>query len=762
MFRKQLINDFRKNPGNNLVLLLFMTLSVTLAVSVFFVLVQLFTSISNMYEVAKPPHFLQMHKGALAQEDIDAFNSSYPGMEHWQTIPMIDVYGNELVVNQKDGAVFSLEECRLDISIVEQNSQFDVLLDENRRPLKLKEGEIGVPVILLEQYDIQKGDTICLTSGGVNKSFTVTDFVYDGQMNSTLCSSTRFLVSDVDFDALLGTVGETEYLIEAYFTDSKLAVDYQTAYEQSETLLPKNGQAITYQMIFLLSAMTDIMMAMVFLLVGILLIAIAMLALRYTILTTIEEDVREIGTMKAIGIPFMEIRKLYLEKIRLLMILGCITGYLAAVLLSNALFGHMGRTFGKQPLSVGILLMGIVICGVVYGIILFFAGRVIGKIRKVTVVDTLVTEKGFHTGQNGYRLLFAITLLVTLFVMVPAFMVHTMKDPQFVTYMGCAVHDILLEVEQGSDLEKRRIRAEELLQTELEQGTVTAYACERRVRLQAVSTDGELAGIHIDCGKNAGEGLQYLAGQSPQNQKEIALSCLNADELGKTVGEELEIIENGVSKSFLVCGIYQDVTSGGRTARTMYDFSDVEAEKYAFTVDLGDGFKGAQKPQEWSALLGNGYSIEYMEEFARQTIGGVTAQVQTAATVAFAIGAGLMILVTSLFIQLRLVSEAGLFAIKRAIGVPYRMICLQELYPVLGASGIGIVAGTVLSVIFGDDLISLLFAGLGLGIQKIAFTSLPVATSLLIVLVMVLIPAAVTVLLCSRIRKISLIGELNI
>ena len=160
--------------------------------------------------------------------------------------------------------------------------------------------------------------------------------------------------------------------------------------------------------------------------------------------------------------------------------------------------------------------------------------------------------------------------------------------------------------------------------------------------------------------------------------------------------------------------------------------------------------------------MGNGYSIEYMEEFARQTIGGVTAQVQTAATVAFGIGAGLMILVISLFIQLRLVSEAGLFAIKRAIGVPYRTICLQELYPVLGASGIGIVVGTILSVIFGDDLISLLFAVLGLGIQKIAFTSLPVVTSLLIVLSMVLIPAAVTVLLCRRVKKISLIGELNI
>lgn len=762
MLRKQFINDFKKNPGNNLVVLLFMMLSVTLAVSVFFVLVQLFTSISDMYGVAKPPHFLQMHKGVLVQEDIDAFNSSYPGMEHWQTVPMIDVYGNELAVQHERGAAFSLEECRLDISIVKQNSQYDVLLDENRRPLQLQEGEIGVPVILLEQYDIRKGDVICLTSGGVNKAFTVADFVYDGQMNSTLCSSTRFLVSDADFDALLGNVGETEYLIEAYFTDSGMAVDYQTAYEQSEKPLPKNGQAITYQMIFLLSAMTDIMMAMVFLLVGILLIAIAMFALRYTILTTIEEDIREIGTMKAIGIPFMEIRQLYLGKIRLLMILGCITGYLAAVFLSGALFGHMGRTFGKQPLSVGTLLMGIVICWIVYGIILFFARRVLGKIRKVTVVDTLVTEKGFDTGQNGYRLIFTIMMLVSLFIMVPAFMVHTMKDPQFVTYMGCAVHDILLEVEQGSDLEERRVRAEELLQTELEQGTVTAYECDRRVRLQAVSTDGELVGIHIDCGNKAGKGLQYLAGRSPQTKDEIALSCLNADELGKAVGDELEIIENGVAERFLICGIYQDVTSGGRTARTTYDFSDVEAEKYAFTIDLGERFKTAQKPQEWSVLLGNGYSIEYMEEFARQTIGGVTAQVQMAATAAFCIGAGLIILITALFMQLRMVSEAGFFAIKRAIGIPYRSICLQELYPVLGASGIGIVVGTVLSVIFGDDLISLLFAVLGLGIQKIEFTSLPVATGLLIMLAMVLIPAAVTVLLCRRIKKISLIGELNI
>ena len=285
MYLKLLKNDFKKNPGKQMILLLFMSLSVTLAVSVFLMLVQLFTSISSMYETAKPPHFLQMHKGEICQEDIDAFNKSYPGMEYWQTVPMIDVYGDALTVQKKeDQTAFTLEDCRLDISLVKQNEQYDVLLDKERNVLHVEKGEIGVPVILLDQYSISIGDEIYLQWGDTEKRFVVTEYVYDGQMNSTLCSSTRFLISEEDFQELFGNVGETEYLIEAYFENSSMATDYQTAYEESEKDLPKDGQAITYTLIFLLSALTDIMMAMVFFLIGILLIVVAMICLRYTIL----------------------------------------------------------------------------------------------------------------------------------------------------------------------------------------------------------------------------------------------------------------------------------------------------------------------------------------------------------------------------------------------------------------------------------------------------------------------------------------------
>lgn len=256
-------NDFRKNKGKNLILLLFIALSAAIAVSVCLMLVQLFSSISGLYETANPPHFLQMHKGELNQRDIDAFNEGYPGMEHWQTVSMVDVHGEELLVEPVHGEAFDLSSCRLDISLVRQNPSYDVLLDGERKEITVRQGEIGVPVILLEQFDMQMGDTVILQSGGVRKCFTVAAYVYDAQMNSTLCSSTRFLINDADFEELLGKVGETEYLIEAWFTDSSLASAYQTAYEQSRPALPKDGQAVTYTMIFLLSAMTDLMMALV-------------------------------------------------------------------------------------------------------------------------------------------------------------------------------------------------------------------------------------------------------------------------------------------------------------------------------------------------------------------------------------------------------------------------------------------------------------------------------------------------------------------
>lgn len=773
MYLQLLKNDLKKNPLNNLILLMFMTLSVAISISVFLMLGQLFSSISDMYESAKPPHFLQMHKGEIEQEKIDAFNEKYEGMEYWQTVSMIDVAGEDLVVTKGDVnniESYSLIDCRLDISLVKQNATYDVLLNENREKLEVAEGEIGVPVILLSKYSISVGDEITLRSGEGEKQFKVAGFVYDGQMNSTLCSSTRFLISDRDFDELFGKTGETEYLIEAFFEDKAMAGAYQSAYEESD--LPKNGQAVTYTMIFLLSAMTDIMTAMVFLMTGVLLIAIALLCLKYTILAAMEQDVREIGTMKAMGIPADGIRGLYLWKIRGLMLIGCVFGIAISYIMVSFMTNHISATFGKQKMNPKSFFVAVLICMAVYGLIIFFTKHVLRKIRKATVVDMLVTEKGFGKKRKiggGYGMIVSLMLIVSFIVMLPYQIVNTMEDDKFITYMGSAECDVLLEVEQGEGLEERKAVAEKLL---VEQNNIEKCEMTKRVRVQSVGSEEELVSVHIDSGKAAGEGLQYLKGDAPKQKNEIAVSTLVAEQLGKERGEEVLLIWNGKEQEFVISGIYQDVTSGGKTAKAVYDFEGADIEQYTFYMDFEEEsnlLDGSRKEGDISdmetemlrAELGKGYSIENMEEFIAQTLGGVSAEVKQARNAAMFIGVLLITLIVMLYMKLRIAQEGKMFAEKKAIGIPFSAICMQELRPMVLAGGIGIVTGTILCNVFGDDMASVLISSMGLGIEKLEFVGLPIVlmAGLLALLIIVLI--VVTLIACQSVKKLKIMDYIN-
>ena len=785
---KLLINDFQKRAWKNIVLFVFMCLSVTIAASVVLMLSQLFSSITSMYETAKPPHFLQMHMGTVDQADIDEFNKNSPGVTCWQTAPMIDLYGDDITVS-RDGKSYTLSDCRLDISFVKQNNGYDVFLDEKRAPLSMSAGEIGVPIIMLDQYDISLGDTIIVSADAARKQFTVAAYVYDGMMNSTICSSTRFLISDAAFDSLLGNIGETEYLIETYFTDSSLAASYQTAYEQSDKELPKNGQAITYTIIFLLSALTDILTAFVFVLAGVMLILVAVICLRYVILAELEDDVVEIGTMKSIGIPDKGIENLYLAKIRILMSVAGVVGFLLALLFLPKFTGHISRFFGAQPLDMISLLGAVLSVGLIYCIILVFAKRVLKQIKKKTIVDLLVLNDGFSkkikvkTGlykskglstnaliglqeaRKGYGIVFVLMLIISILVMVPIRSLQAMQAEDFVTYMGSPICDLLVEVTQGDSLEERNAKISELLSEEAETGHVQNVDALRRVRLQAFGNTGEPVGVHVDTGSSAGKGIVYLSGSNPSDEKHIALSYLLADELGKEVGDMVDITTDNQTYCLEICGIYQDVTSGGKTAKTIYDFPGEPSEKYTYQIELSadvsasdisvDGFADQLKSK-----LGSGYSIKSMDGFLEQTLGGVTTRLSQAVYLVIMIGFIITIFIVLLFMELRLARTMRAVAEKIVMGIPLKAIYIQELYPMLITGGIGVVLGIILTELIGEKVVSGLFSLLGLGITSFTFSAMTISC-ILVPVSLVLILAIINLSVCMKIKKINISGYVN-
>lgn len=271
---------------------------------------------------------------------------------------------------------------------VKQNQQYDLLLNMDNQPLHPSQGEVGVPLILLDTYNIQVGDTLTIRDGDYSMDFVVSSYVRDPQMNSTLASSTRFLINETDLEKLKENTESLEYLIEFYLDDPTQAAEFQTAYEKAG--LPANGQAITYSIIRVVSGLSDIMMALVLVLVSLALLFVVFLCLRFTILTVMEEEMKTIGTMRAIGMSFQNIREIYMMKYRILAMVGSSIGYGLSFFANQLFTSHMTRTFGAPKMSVIAVYAPILAVLLVYILEVHFSKKMMKKMKKVTVVDALL------------------------------------------------------------------------------------------------------------------------------------------------------------------------------------------------------------------------------------------------------------------------------------------------------------------------------------------------------------------------------------
>ena len=109
------------------------------------------------------------------------------------------------------------------------------------------------------------------------------------------------MINRTDYDEILKSRGgELEYLIEFRLKENGNAQEIQSAYIKAN--LPSNGPIVLGQFFLIFNALTDAAVAMVIILISLLLIMIAVLCIRLTFLATMDEDMREIGVMKAIGI----------------------------------------------------------------------------------------------------------------------------------------------------------------------------------------------------------------------------------------------------------------------------------------------------------------------------------------------------------------------------------------------------------------------------------------------------------------------------
>lgn len=777
-------NDLIRNKGVNVALLVILILSAFLMATGAMVMERLVGSVNQLFDEAKPPHFLQMHKGDYDPDALTRFASEHPEIDAWLVDEMLGFDSAAIAWHRPGtGEAGDLADSLIDNLFVTQNQEFDFLIDENGAIPRPSRGEVYVPVAHQQGFDLQLGDELQIrTDAGVH-GLRIHGFVRDSQMASSLSSATRFLVSEADFQELAAAGGGApEIIVEYRLVDVSVLPEFQRAYESDDTL-PKNGPAVTYQMIRIVNAFSDGLVAMALVFVSLLLIAIALLNSRFVIRGTLEDEVREIGAMKAIGLPDKAIAGLYLSKYRVMTLLACIIGGILAVIATNLLTQNIQANYAEARLSLTTILVPVLALVLVYLFVIAICRRVFRRVRRIQVVNALVhgstlddrqtarrarrqarrvrrtSLAAYRGGSIGRRLALldlraesrqwvlipTVFLIATVLMTLPMNLLSTFGSPRFVAYLGAPESDLRADLQFSDDVDSVRADVLSRMHSDDRLTDVRAFA---NVLYEAQGDEGWET-LRVEVGDYSGGTVEFLEGERPQ-PGQIALSVLNADKYQLATGDELTIRHGAESPTVVVSGIYQDVTAGGYTAKMQGEVT-TGAASYVIYADTVDGADPAAVAVEYHQRFPAATVIP-MREYVQQTLSYVTSAFQRAAILSFVFGVGVAVLITSLFLKLRLASERRRMGTLSAIGFSTKELIAQ----VRGKTLLAVVAGTLLGTVFaatvGETLVGLFISLAGLGIANLAFIPNPLLVYVAYPLTLITAGYLAAVALTARLR----------
>lgn len=766
MNRKIIWRDFTKNKTVWLAMILFITAASMLLSLAAILAVNLSGAIGRLMLDAKTPHFMQMHSGELDMTKLKAFAEDAENVTDFQVLHFLNIDNSQIILGGN-----SLVDNVQDNGICVQSNQFDFLLDLDNRPVHPQEGELYVPVCYFKEGRVRVGDkaSIC------GRPFTVAGFIRDSQMNSALASSKRFAASAGDFSQLK-PFGNVEYLIEFRLRDLSGLGAFETAY--SKAGLPANGPALTWPLFQMLSTVSDGIMIGVIVLISILVIFVAILCIRFSLLAKIEDDYREIGIMKGIGMQISHIRGIYLAIYAVIGAIGCFTGFFLSLLFQIPLKKSIRLNLGSSGNSALALALGVAGMALVFLLILLYVNRSLRSFYKISAVQAI--RFGAETGSDSrigkirlsenkllstncflgmkdvlvrkhlYATMLVVVVLASFIMIVPQNLYHTISKDNFVTYIGVGSCDIRVDIQQTSQIDKKTLDVGTYLNADRE---IEKYALFTTKIFQIKQENGTNVNMKVELGDHTVFPLLYAEGRMPIREHEIALSVINAEELGKKLGGQITLIAPDGEKELTVCGIYSDITNGGKTAKAVFTDNSQNAAWSVICADLADKEQMSKKISQYGERFPYA-KISSIEEYMAQTFGQTIQSVQTASFTAILVSAAITLLVTLLFMKLLVAKDRCSIAVLKAVGFTGWDIRCQYGWRGALVLAVGIALGTLLAGTLGEKLSAIAISSFGAAAFR--FLTNPLSTYLLSPLILLFAAMLATIWGTSHVGDVQL------
>ncbi|WP_028547119.1 ABC transporter permease [Paenibacillus taiwanensis] len=732
MYNRIIRNDILKSKAITLTTIIFIAASAMLVSLAAILVVNLSGALDTLMKQAKTPHFMQMHSGEIDIARLTSFAKQNNNVDDFQVIEFLNMDGAQIIL---DGS--SLANSVQDNGFSIQSEKFDYLLDLNGNIINVTNGELYVPISYMRDKTTKVGDRAVISG----KEFTVAGFLRDSQMNSTLSASKRFLVSKDDYTEIKN-LGSTEYLIEFRLKDLSALGAFETAYASAG--LEANGPTVTYRLFKMMNALSDGMMTAVILLVSALVVAIAFMCIRFTLLAKIEDDYREIGVMKAIGLRVSDIKKIYLAKYAAIAAVGSLLGFVLSIMFKGMLLENIRLYMGESGDSSFALLFGIIGILLVFLAIIAYVSGVLRRFRKISAAEAIrfgtsqekdVGAKHFclsgnrllHTNvflgikdvlarKRLYATMLAVLVISAFIIIVPQNLYNTISSKSFSKYMGIGNYDMRIDIQQTDNISEKAAEIIKMLNSDR---TISKYAVLTTKTFKVKTEDRSEENIKVELGDHSIFPIEYSGGRAPSAENEIALSVLNANELSKKVGDVITLVMEGKEKNLTISGIYSDITNGGKTAKAVFTDNSADIMWSIICAELSDKSLVEERTSEYASRFVF-VKISNIDEFVTQTFGSIINSVKKASSAAIAVALIITVLVTLLFMKMLVAKDRYSIAVMKAFGFTNSDIRAQYVSRSVFVLIVGIVLGTLLANTLGEILAGMVISSFGASTFKFA------------------------------------------
>lgn len=464
------------------------------------------------------------------------------------------------------------------------------------------------------------GDRFTVSFGDTELELEYCGFAKDAFLGAEFAANTRFILNEEDYAVLAAdeyaklAEGSTYYID----TDDIPALEASLA-DASGILLGISAEQMR------LAYVMSMIVAALLLIVSVCLILVAFVVLRFTIGFTLEEEFREIGVMKAIGIKNSRIRGLYLIKYLGISVVGAAVGFFCSIPFGDMLLASVS---GKMVLGTeNSAVIALLCCIAVVGIIMLFCWGSTRKVKKLSPIDAVrsgqtgerFSRKGLlHLGKSRlgtapflavndvisspkqYGIITLVFTILILLVMILAntantlnsekllFLFGTTKSDAYITMTG----DIMEAISDPSNVDEIiRRPLEELERTLAENGMPGKVHVERMYTIP-VSFGGEKTNVVFQiCPQTHASDYVYEEGTAPAYDNEIALTYPVAERLGAGIGDTVTLTVKGEERECIITALFQSFGQLGKTARLheSFDVNGLElSSAYSYQIDFDD------------------------------------------------------------------------------------------------------------------------------------------------------------------------------